>query len=41
MATTHAQMIGKRVFVHGNTTIDITFDESKNFILPASLQLQK
>jgi len=41
MAAVHAQMIGKSVFVHGNTTIDITFDESKNFILPASLQLQK
>lgn len=41
MATVHAQMVGKRVFVHGNTSIVINYDESKNFILPASLQLQK
>ena len=41
IAEIHAQLIGKRVKVHGNTTINIMFDDSMNYILPASLQLQK
>ena len=41
IAEIHAQLIGKRVKVHGNTSININFDDSMNYVLPASLQLQK
>ena len=41
IAEIHAQLVGQRVRIHGNTSINITFDDSMNYIIPASLQLQK
>lgn len=37
----HAQLIGKAVNIHGNTSIVINFDDQMNYQIPASLELNK
>jgi hypothetical protein len=37
----HAQLIGKTVNIHGNTTVVINFDDQMNFQIPSSLELNK
>jgi len=41
LAEIHAQLIGKNVKVHGNTTVDINFDDQLNYQIPAKLELTK
>ena len=41
MAAVHAQLIGHYVKVHGNTDVEINFDDGLNYQIPASLDLNK
>ncbi|MGW8144385.1 MAG: hypothetical protein ACWGN2_08310, partial [Anaerolineales bacterium] len=41
MAEVHAQLIGHYVKVHGNTSVNINFDDGLNYQIPASLDLNK
>ena len=41
MAEMHAQLIGKDVKIHGNTSVVINFADGLNYQIPASLDLYK
>lgn len=41
MPTINTQLIGYRVKVHGNTAVEINFDTSENYLLPAYLDMYK
>jgi hypothetical protein len=41
LAEIHAQLIGKNVKVHGNTTVVINFDDQLNYQIPAKIELTK
>ncbi len=41
MAEVHAQLIGYDVKIHGNTSVNINFDDQLNYQIPASLDLNK
>lgn len=41
MSEVHAQLIGRNVKIHGNTSVVINFDDQLNYQIPASLRLNK
>jgi len=41
LETYHTQLVGDTVKLHGNTTIDIHFDDEKNYTIPSLIELYK
>jgi len=41
MPTINTQLIGNKVKVHGNTQVEINFNTSENYLLPAYLDMYK